>query len=104
MDFSSSGVTKADLKCLEKTPEVSNKFAIGVIIGAMESMLWGRRWDVTGSKKHVDFGEDKINCLISSTNTSLNDENEGGNLSGKDNEFKSINGSFEQRVLMLSTK
>ena len=46
----------------------------------------------------------KINCLISSTDISLNDENVGGDLSGKDNKFESINGSFEQRVLILSTK
>ena len=56
------------------------------------------------SKKHLDFGEDKINCLISSTDTSLNDENEGGNLSKRDKGFKSIKGSFERRALILSTK
>ena len=37
-------------------------------------MQWGSRLDGTGSNKHVDFGEDKINCLISSIDTSLNDE------------------------------
>ena len=56
-----------------------------MIIGAMESMQWGSRLDGTGSNKYVDFGEDKINCLISSTDTSLNDENIGGDLSGRDN-------------------
>ena len=56
------------------------------------------------SNEHVDFGEDKINSLISSTDTSLNDENEGGDLSGRDNEFESIDGSFERKVLILSTK
>ena len=75
-----------------------------MIIGAMESMQWGSRLDGTGSNKHVNFGEDKINCLILSTDTSLNDENIGGDLSGRDNGFKSINGSFEQRVLILSKK
>ena len=74
------------------------------LFGAMESMQWGSRFDGTGSNKHVDFGEDKINCLISLTGTSLNDENIGGDLSGKDNGFKSINGSFERKVLILSTK
>ena len=44
-----------------------------VIIRTIESMLWGKRWDGTGSNKHVDFGEDKINCLILSTDTSFND-------------------------------
>ena len=75
-----------------------------MIIGAMKSKQWGRRWDGTGCNKHVDFGEDKINFLISSTDTSLNNENEGGDLSERDNGFKSINGSFEWRVLILSTK
>ena len=76
-----------------------------MIIGAMESMQWGSRLDGTGSNKHVDFGVDKINCLISSIDTSLNDENIiGGDLSGRDNGFKSINGSFERRVLILSSK
>ena len=51
-------------------------------------MQRGKRWDSTGFNKHVDFGEDKINCLILSTDTSLNDENKGGNLSGRDNGFK----------------
>ena len=75
-----------------------------MIIGAMESIQWGRRLDGTGSNKHVDFGEDKINCLISSTDTCLNDENIGGDLSGGDNGFKSINWSFERRIIILSTK
>ena len=74
-----------------------------MIIGAMKSMQWDSRLDDTGSNKHVDF-EDKINCLISSTDTSLNDENIGGDLSGRDNGFKSINGSFKRSVLILSTK
>ena len=33
----------------------------------------------------MDFGEDNISCLISSTDASLNDENIGGDLSGTDN-------------------
>ena len=78
MDFLKSGFTKADLSCFKKTPELSDKLTIRVIIGAMESMQWGSRLDGTGSNKHVDFGEDKINCLISSIDTSLNDENIGG--------------------------
>ena len=75
--------------------ELSDKFTIWVIIEAMEWMQWGRRWDGTESSKHADFDENKINCLISSTDTSLNDESEGGDLSGRDNRFKSMNGSFE---------
>ena len=59
-----------------------------MIIEAMESMQWGRRWDGTGSIKHVDFDENKINFLILSTDTSLGDENEGGGLSGNENWFK----------------
>ena len=42
-------------------------------------MQWGKKWDGTRSNKHEDFGEDKINYLISSTDISLNDENEGDN-------------------------
>ena len=57
---------------LEKTPELNDKFTIRVIIGAMESMQWGRRWDGTGSNKHLDCDEDKINCLISSKLISFN--------------------------------
>ena len=67
-------------------------------------MQCGSRLNGTGSKKHVDFDEDEINCLISSADTSLNDENIGDDLSGRDNGFKSISGSFERRVLILSTK
>ena len=37
-DFLSSGFIKADLKCFRKTPELSDKFTIPEIIGAMESM------------------------------------------------------------------
>ena len=82
MDFSSrpNGPTKADLKYFGKTPELSNKFTIQVIIGAIKSMRWSMRWDGTGSNKQVDFGEVKIHCLSSSTDTSLNDENEGDDL------------------------
>ena len=54
MDFLRSGFTKADLSCFEKTPELSDKLTIRVIIGAMESMQWGSRLDGTGSNKHVD--------------------------------------------------
>ena len=105
LDFLRSGLTKADLSCFEKTPELRrDKLTIRVIIGAMESMQWDSRMAGTGSNKHVDFGEDKINCLISSTDTGLHDENISGNLSGRDNGFKSIDGSFERRVLILSTK
>ena len=75
-----------------------------MIIEAIESMQQGSRLDGTGSNKHVDFGENNINCLISSTDTSLNDEKIGGDLSGRDNGFKSINGSLEWRILILSTK
>ena len=70
----------------------------------MESMQWVKRWDGTGTNKHLDMGEDKINSIISSTDTSLNDENEDRDLSGRDIGFKSINGSFEWIALILSTK
>ena len=63
-----------------------------------------RQMNGTGSNKHVNFGEDKINCIILSTDTSLNDDNEGGDLLGRVNGFKLINGSFERRVSILSTK
>ena len=69
MDFL-SGFTEADLSCFGKTLELSDKLTIRVIIGAIESMQRGSRLDGTGSNKHVDFGEDKINCLISSTDYS----------------------------------
>ena len=75
MNFLKNGFTKADLNFFEKTPELSDKLTIRVIIETMESMQWSSRLDGTGSNKHVDFGEDKINCLISSTDISLNDEN-----------------------------
>ena len=73
------------MSCFEKTPELSDRLTICVIIGAIESMQWGSRLDGTGSNKHVDFGEDKINCLISLTDTSLNDEKLSDDLSGRDN-------------------
>ena len=52
----------------------------------------------------MDFGEDKINCLISSTDASLKDKNIGGERSGRDKGYISIKGSFERSVLILSTK
>ena len=104
LDFLRSDFIKADLKCFGKIQELSDKFTKHVIIEAMKSSKWGRRWGGMGSKKHAHFGEDKINCFIISIDTSLYDENVGDDLSGRDNGFKSINGSFERRVLILSTK
>ena len=37
-DIIRSGFIKADLKCFGKTPELSNKFLIRVIIGAINPM------------------------------------------------------------------
>ena len=51
----------------------------------------------------MDFGDDKIRWLISSTDAGWKNENEGV-LSGVENWFKSTNGSFERRNLILSTK
>ena len=44
-----------------------------------------------GFNMHVDFNECNIYCLISSTDTSLNDKNVGSDLSGRVYGFKSIN-------------
>ena len=37
-----------------------------VITGAVASIHRGKRLDGTGSDEQVDFGDDKIKCLISS--------------------------------------
>ena len=52
----------------------------------------------------MDFGRDNISCLISSKDAGLNDENNGGALSGTENGFILINGRFKRRVLILSLK
>ena len=75
-----------------------------VITGAVASIHRGKRLDGTGSDKQVDFGDDKIKCLISSIDAGWNNENVGGGLSGIVNGFKSTKGSFERRALILSTK
>ena len=97
MNFVRSGFKKADSKCFGKTTELSDTVIIRVIIGTMESMQWGR-WDGMGSNKHVDFGEDKINCLILSIDTRLNDEYVCGDKWGTGKRFKSTNGNFKWRV------
>ena len=48
----------------------------------------------------MDFGEDNISYLISSKDADFNDRNIGDDLSGTENEFILINGSFTRRVLI----
>ena len=50
-------------------------------------MQWGRRLDCKESNKQIDFADDKICCLISTTNAARNNENESGDLSDVENEF-----------------
>ena len=75
-----------------------------VITGAITSIHRGNRLDGTGSDGLVDFGDDKIKCLISSTDAGWNNENEGCGLSGILNGFKSTKESFERSAFILSTK
>ena len=75
-----------------------------IITGAITSIHRGNRLDSRGSDKQVDFGDDKIKCVISSTDAGWNNENVGGGLSGILNGFKSTNVSFERRALILLTK
>ena len=59
-------------------------------MGAITSIQWGKRFDSGGSDKQMDFCDDKIRCLISSTDASWKNENEGGGLPRVENVFKLI--------------
>ena len=75
-----------------------------IITGAITSIHRGNRLDGTGSDKQVDFGVDKIKCLISSTDAGWNNVNVGGGLSGIVNGFKPIKGSFKRSSLTFIYK
>ena len=47
-------------------PELRDRYTRRVITGAMTLTHRGTRLDGTRSDKQVDFGDDKIKCLISS--------------------------------------
>ena len=64
--FFKSGFTTAHLNSFGNLPELRNRFTMRVITGAVASIHRGKRLDGTGSDEQVDFGDDKIKCLISS--------------------------------------
>ena len=96
--------TTADLNSFRNIPELRDRFTMRVITGAITSIRRGNRLDSRGSDEQVDFADDKIKCLISSTDAGWNNENVDSGLSGILNRFKSTNESFERRALILSTK
>ena len=75
-----------------------------VITGAITSIRWSNRLDGLGSDKHVDFGEDNIRFLMSSTDADWKSKKVGDGLLGIANGFKSTNGNFARSDLILSTK
>ena len=83
-DLKKNGLTKADLNFFRKEPVLKDKFTLHVITRTILSIQWGKRLESMGSDWQVDFGEDIVSCLISSKEADLNDENVGGNLSGKE--------------------
>ena len=67
MGFFKSGFTAVYLKSFGNIPELRDRFSMWVITGAVTSTHSGNRLDDTGSDEPVDFGDDKIKRLISST-------------------------------------
>ena len=53
-------------------PELKDRFTMRVITGVITSTHRGNRLDGRESDQQVDFGDDKTNCLISSTDAGLN--------------------------------
>ena len=64
--FFKSGFTTAYLNSFGNLPELRDRFTMRVITGAVASIHRGKRLVGTGSDEQVDFGDDKIKCLISS--------------------------------------
>ena len=62
--FFKSGLTNADLRSFGNIPVLIDRLTIWVTTGTMTSTQYGRSLDVTGSERHVDFGELKIKFLI----------------------------------------
>ena len=66
-----------------------------VITGAITSIHRGNRLYGRGSDEHLDFGDNKIKCLICLSYAGRNNKNICGGLSGTINGFKSNIESFE---------
>ena len=84
MGFFKSGFTTAYLNSFGNLPELRYRFTMWVIRGAITSIHKGNRLDSTWSDEQIDFGDDKIKCLIFSSDAGWNNENIGGGLSGID--------------------
>ena len=67
MGFFKNSFTTADLNSFGNIPKLRDRFIMRVSTGAISSTNRGNRLDGRGSDEHVDFGDDKIKCLISST-------------------------------------
>ena len=65
MGFFKSAFATADLSSFGNIPELRDRFSMRVISGAITSIHRGNSLDGGGSE--VGFGDDKIKCLISST-------------------------------------
>ena len=60
--------------------ELRDRFTMRATTGAITSIHRGNILDGRGSDEQVDFGDNKIKCLISSTDAGRNNENVGGGL------------------------
>ena len=67
MGFFKSGFTTTYLNSFGNIPELRDRFTMRVIAGAITSIHISNRLDGRGSDELVDFGDNKIKCLISST-------------------------------------
>ena len=76
---------KNTVNSLGKIPELRDRFTVQVINGVITLIQWGKRLD--GSDEQVDFGDDKIKCLISLADAGSKIENKIGGLSGLENGF-----------------
>ena len=67
MGFFKSGFTTGRFNSFGNILELRDRFAMRVITGAIKLIHRGNRLDGRGSDEQVDFVDEKIKCLISST-------------------------------------
>ena len=65
--LSKSDYTTANFNSFGNIPEPRDRFTMRIITGAITSINRGIRLDDRGSDEQVNFGDDKIKSLISST-------------------------------------
>ena len=67
MGFFKSGFTTGRFNSFGNILELRDRFVMRVITGAITLIHRGNRLDGRGSDEQVDFVDEKIKCLISST-------------------------------------